>query len=114
MIISLQPLLTFDYHGSILETHHLLWSKYLPSEMKWVDSYNNNYFPIQLETKKDVGDMAENKMYFLEAATDLNRETWLWEGWSWSVSLVMHPCKTVSIKNISSASTEGEKDKRRR
>lgn len=58
--------------------------------------------------------MAENKMYFLEAATDLNRETWLWEGWSWSVSLVMHPCKTVSIKNIPTASTEGEKDKRRR
>lgn len=76
----------------------MLCSKCLPSEMKPVDSYSNNYFPIQKKKKtrvkildrkqrkrelcetqntKDMGDMAANKIYFLErqeTVTDLNRE----------------------------------------
>lgn len=53
--------------------------------MKWVDLYNNNYSPIQLEQNKNfghkeklgilMGDMDENKLA-REAVTDLKRETW--------------------------------------
>lgn len=129
--------------GSDLKSHPLaLCSKYLVSQTKPADSCNN-YSPIRLETEdkseifgqraererressvkpgilKIRGDMAENKMYFLErqeTVTDLNREARLWRGGrerSWLVSLVMHPCNTPH-KNIVTASAEGDKDKSRR
>lgn len=62
-----------------------------------------------------MGDMAENKKYFLErqeTVTDLNREAWLWgEEWSWSVFTCHAPLQHCLHKNILTATAEGEKTK---
>lgn len=80
-----------------------------------MDRKQRNREPGETRNTKDMGDTAENKMYFLErqeTVTDLNREVWLWLG---GVGFTCHaPLQHCLHKNILTASAEGEKDKRRR